>query len=410
MDDGSQRERVDLSLTDQVRDELQGHLVEQQRQGRELIEDLEHLRQTLDHIPSGLAILDGQGRIQLINPVGARLRGAPMEDLLGKAEREVSPPELRDHLVPLLCRAIESRRSVSEDFTLDLRGGRLVCAVTYVPLLDERGEIKQILAITHDVTEHRRQQEAIGARIETLREKVAEHTAVSADLVARLRALNNQLLLTEERERRQLASDLHDNLGQVLTLAKVKLTALRRAFASKTHRGDLEAIEQLIAQANESVRSLTFQLSPPMLHELGLAPTLEWLAGEMTRLYGLHVDLTVDEPLRGIDEGARNILYRAVREMLINASKHSGVGRAAVSLRRDGPCALVTVEDQGVGFDVAEITAGSAQGGFGLFNISEQLRHLGGSVEIHSEPGAGVRVELTVPISIDSSLQSGESP
>lgn len=224
------------------------------------------------------------------------------------------------------------------------------------------------------------------------------------DLVyqSRLKAMTSELLLAEENERRQLAADLHDGLGQILALVALKLTSLRGAAAPGLAPLLLE-VEELVAEADSTARSIGFELSPPILHDLGLEPAVQWLAENIEERYGIRIDLRLDGRPKPTDERTRVLLYRSIRELLINAAKHSGVKRVRVVLEREGGHLCAEVSDEGVGMDSRALH----ESGFGLLSMSERLQHLGGTMRVFSAPGLGMRVRLRAPIAEDTN-EKGE--
>jgi signal transduction histidine kinase len=209
----------------------------------------------------------------------------------------------------------------------------------------------------------------------------------------RLRTLTAELLLAEERERRQLALDLHDGLSQTIALMRMRVAALALG-ANSEQTAALREIGELIAQANHAARSVSFELSPPVLHDLGLEPALEWLVENLSARYGLKIDFDHDERPKPTDEKTRVILFRSIRELLINAAKHARARVVRVTLQRVGDELLASVDDDGVGMEPAlEQVQGS-----GLFSIGERLHHVGGDMSIQSERGQGTSVKLRAHI------------
>jgi len=209
----------------------------------------------------------------------------------------------------------------------------------------------------------------------------------------RLQSLAAELLLTEERERRRLAIDLHDGLGQTIALLQMKLVALRGS-AGAALESPLKEIEGLIEQANRSTRSIAFDLSPPVLHDLGLEPAVEWLVEDLRARYGLEVELEDDGQPKPADESIRIILFRSIRELLINAAKHANADRVQLSLHRENGSVCAAVEDDGVGMQADPL----AVEGTGLLSIRERLSHVGGTMLIESSPGQGTKVYLRAPL------------
>ena len=212
----------------------------------------------------------------------------------------------------------------------------------------------------------------------------------------RLRALAGELTLAEYRERRRLARVLHDHLQQFLVAAKIRLTLLGRAAAAETRQAATE-IAGLVEEALTVSRSLTAELSPPILSEAGVTPALEWLAGWMGEKHGLTVALAGEPDLPPGAADVRVLLYEAVRELLFNVVKHAQVPTATVTVRRCPEDQVqIVVADTGVGFDPAPRPP--AGGGFGLFSIRERLELVGGRLDVASAPGQGSRFTLTAPL------------
>jgi len=210
------------------------------------------------------------------------------------------------------------------------------------------------------------------------------------------------LSLTEERERRRLATVLHDHIAQLLVLAKAKFDKMQESNLFRAIVKPVDDVRRLIEESIRYTRSLIFELSPPILYDLGFEATMEWLAEHMEEQYGLKVEVEDDDQPKPLDNEGRVLLFRAVRELLFNVLKHAEAGSARVSMQRDGEHLKVVVQDNGVGFapDKLSPTSGKVQG-FGLFSIRERLNYFGGKLEIDSTPGQGARVILELP------LQSG---
>jgi len=209
----------------------------------------------------------------------------------------------------------------------------------------------------------------------------------------RLRSLMANLLVTEEQERRNLAIDLHDGLSQTIALMQIKLSGLRRCVDAR-HLPSIDEIASLVDQANAAARSIGFELSPPVLHDLGLEPAVQWLVENIHTRYGIEIVLEDDGKPKPADEKTRVILFRSIRELLINAAKHARARSVHVRLQREEDQLDASVEDDGVGMDVA--VAGAR--GSGLISIHERLRHVGGSMEIESQPGRGTKIRLRAPL------------
>ncbi len=214
-----------------------------------------------------------------------------------------------------------------------------------------------------------------------------------------LRALASELTLVEQRERQRMAKLLHDHLQQLLVGAKFRVTILGRAGDDVVKQAVTE-IEELLGEAIGASRSLTAELSPPILHDEGLSTGLEWLARWMADKHGLFVDLAMEKEIPRLVEHAKILLFESVRELLFNAVKHAHVHSVRVSVRQiHGTMLQITVSDDGPGFDPSKLKmAGEIGGGFGLFSIRERLDLIGGRMDIISSPGNGSRFVLVAPL------------
>jgi signal transduction histidine kinase len=214
-----------------------------------------------------------------------------------------------------------------------------------------------------------------------------------------LQALASELSLTEERERRQIATDLHDRIGQNLAIAKIKLGSLQAAAAAIGLDKKIEEIWNIIDQTIHDTRSLTFEICPPFLYEMGFEKAIEWLVEETQEQHGIATFFYNDNKPKPLDEVVSILLYQTVRELLINIVKHAHAHTAKVHIKRDNDTIGIQVEDDGIGFNVDAIfNSRQEPGGFGLFSIRERLHYLGGCITFNSAPAHGTKVSLTAPL------------
>lgn len=233
---------------------------------------------------------------------------------------------------------------------------------------------------------------------QTLEHRVVLRTAEAERRASQLRSLAGQLTGAESQERRRIAQVLHEELQQLLVAARLALRRLRAASGTKDRLHAGEQADDLLRRAIESSQSLTAELRPPILYELGLVPALEWLAGRMLERHSLSVRVEADALRTALDEPVLGFVFEAVRELLFNVTKHARVREAQVRISCSGEDWLrIAVIDQGVGFDPAGAVGHGSPSGFGLFSIRERLQLLGGNLEIDSVPGQGARVVLAVP-------------
>lgn len=320
-----------------------------------------------------------------------RLLGYPVEEWL-------QPGFWVDHLHPddkdwasefcLSC----TLRSEPHDFEYRFiaQDGSTVWLHDIVTVVVEDGIPRWMRGIMVDITRRRQTEEQLREMAENLESKVIERTG-------QLRKLSAMLTMTEERERRILAQDLHDNLGQLLAVLKIKLTSM----AAGPLQAAVDQIVGLVDQADRAARTITQQLSPPVLHTLGLVPALEWLADEIRRVYGVTVHIDHDTCHKRLVDEVQAVLYRAARELLINVARHAGVTDASLTCLCNQGRLMIVVSDDGSGFEpIAHIDAWPEHNSFGLKSIHERVVNIGGEMEIDSSPGNGTTITLSVPHAI----------
>jgi PAS domain S-box-containing protein len=201
-----------------------------------------------------------------------------------------------------------------------------------------------------------------------------------------LKQLASQLALTEERERRRIAGKIHDEISQTLAMAKIKLDTLRSSPPSEASSAAIEEISSYIEKVIQETRTLTFELSNPILYELGFeAAVAEWLDEQVRDKHGIATEFIDDSKAKPLDDDVRVLLFRNVRELLINVIKHANTGKVRVGVRKIDDTLEVVVEDNGIGFDLAEVrTMAAKRAEFGLLSIRESLEELGGRFEIET--------------------------
>jgi PAS domain S-box-containing protein len=361
--------------------ELEVHRVELELQNQQLAEahlaaeeSKEGYRELYESAPIGYLTLDSEGTIVAANLCASELLRLPRAQLLGrKLSRFIAEGHQdRWHFARRALAESGKRQSLELELSLD-DGSSLETQLVGSGRPEASGTLNLALL---DVTELRGAERA-------------------------LRRAASAVSLAEQQERRRLASDLHDDAGQLLSLASLKLRALADAVAGE--RDDqFRELAEILAEARRRITSLSFQLSPPLLHDVGLVAATRWLAEDLERRYGLAVSVAESEEL-ALDEAARVTLFRAIRELLINVKRHAGVDKARVQIWREGVMARVAVEDGGVGFgrDAGRGSFGRDAGGsgFGLLALRERLGQLGGTLAIGSGPsGEGSRVVASLPL------------
>jgi signal transduction histidine kinase/CheY-like chemotaxis protein len=236
--------------------------------------------------------------------------------------------------------------------------------------------------------------QALRASRDQLELQAQERTKALKERASQLNQLMGELISSEQRERQRMAKILHDHLQQVLVSAKYRVSPLNRA-EDPTVKATAKEIDELLSEAIRASRSLTSDLSPPIIHESGLRMRMEWLASFMSSQNGLSIQLNMDEDFVSLDENTKLLLFDAVRELLLNSVRHGKARSAEVSARQiEGDRMEVAVVDHGSGFDPGLLKSE----GLGLFRIRNRLEMIGGRLEIESSPGKGSKISIIMPL------------
>ena len=242
----------------------------------------------------------------------------------------------------------------------------------------------------------------MAAVVERVRRITTENEHVFRQLIEgerRYRGLARAVWQVQEEERRRLARDLHDGLGQTLTALKTQLQRLEQKAddLDPALRERLADSVELARLALQETREMSRLLRPPVLDDLGLVPALSWLARSLEERAGLAVELHADGLDRRLPPDLETLIFRVAQEALTNVLKHAGVSRVRVALApRDGRIVL-TVSDQGAGFDAAAAAAVERPGS-GLRGMRDRVELFGGTFRVASAPGEGTEVEAEIPL------------
>jgi PAS domain S-box-containing protein len=281
----------------------------------------------------------------------------------------------------------EGKRYMRTEVVLRREDGTHFPAEVTGTFYKENGEVTRITALARDITD-RKQAER----------KLLDHQQ-------RLKALAFQLAIVEEKERRRIAVDLHDHVGQSLALARVQLASARRAAQAASDFKliiKLDGISDTLLRSLDDTQLLMQELSSSAMIEGDLSSAIsELLELQIGSRHGIKtefIDNIPDDPGKKLDANVKTILFRNVRELLVNVVKHARANRVCVRLEDRNTIMRIIVEDDGIGFEpYAETSAESKKGGFGLFSIEELMADLAGSLRIVSEPGKGCTAILSAP-------------
>jgi len=332
--------------------------------------------------PNPILVINPDTSVKYVNPAIEKITGFSSAEIIGKKAPYLWWTEETLHSTGRDLKKAMSKGAVSlEELFKKKDGERFWVEITSGPII-ENGKFKYYLANWIDITERKQAEQ-----------KLIENRA-------KLKSLASQLSLIEERERHRFATYLHDQIGQSLAMSKMKLDSLRKSISSSESAEVLKDVCSYLGHIIQDTRTLTFDLSFPILYELGFeAAVAEWLDEQIREKHGIKTEFEDDGQPKPLDDDIRVFLFRNVRELLVNVVRHANAKNVKVSICKVDDRMCVSVEDDGVGFDVTEVESMvTKKAKFGLFSIQERLESVGGHFEIESEPGHGSRITMLAPL------------
>jgi PAS domain S-box-containing protein len=358
-------------------------ITERRRAEEALRESEARFASFMRHLPGTAIMRDFKGRYLFANETWENLQGRPRQDWEGKTMAEVWPSHMAAQFYEGDLKVITQGKPVQTIEEIPQADGIHNWLVNKFPIPDQDGRPALIGAVGIDITLRRRAEEA-------LRESEQ-----------RLRFLTSQLLSAQERERKRISMELHDELGQSLAVLKLQIRAIERGL--RDDQQDLKAgcVELLLYLDGviDDIRRLSRDLSPAILEDLGLQSALQYLINGFNKHYTVSQAFEVEDLDRLFPAEAQIIIYRIFQECLTNISKHAAATEVSVAIKEHNGLIYLTIEDNGAGFDPAVVLARRATGrGLGLAALDERARMLGGTLEIRSQPGAGTRMTCVIPV------------
>jgi|SoiMethySBSTD1v2_1073268.scaffolds.fasta_scaffold29177_4 PAS domain S-box-containing protein len=353
------------------------------------------VRLLLETAAQGIVSVDAGGRIVTANRALETMFGWGRGELVGQSIERLLPWSVGDvhaqHRIDYFASPNPRVIGANRDLVGERKDGSkfpIEVSLNHVP--GEGGG--HAFAFVTDITERRRAAAALQERTVELERRTAQLSQLASDLT-----------LAEQHAREQLAKTLHDGLQQLLLIATLNLDQQLKHDA-QTGTSPAEHIVQAKSHLDEAIaaaRSLSFELFPPVLQSSGLPAAITWLADWTRNKYGIEVQVSAAPLANSARKDVRTLLFESVRELLLNAVKHAHAERVSVDLAVDANGMLcITVTDQGIGFEPAEVgePAKGGPAGWGLFSIRERLTLLGGRFDIESSPGHGARFRLIAPL------------
>ena len=372
-----------------------------ERKSAELAEEREFFRVVLASVGDGVITTDTEAKITFLNPVAegimgwssAEAIGQPLEKIFTIVDEQTREPApnpvtrvLREGLVV----------GLANHTTLIVRNGKEIAIDdSAAPIRDASGRTCGVVLVFHDASEQRQAEKALRQSHQSLSEirdnlekRVRERTAELAVANENLRGLSVSLMKVQDDERRRLARELHDSVGQLLAAIGMNIEVVRSQSDKLDSKGARAVSDNamLVQQVSSEIRTLSHLLHPPLLEIAGLPAALRWYVDGFSERSKLKVDLEIPSDLGRLPEDTELAIFRIIQECLTNIHRHSGSPTAAISIEHRNDCLIIQARDDGKGIPVEKqkkLTE-SSLGGIGFGGMRERLRQLGGTLEIES--------------------------
>jgi PAS domain S-box-containing protein len=365
--DLSERQKHEMELK-RAKDELSRYSLDLERQVQERTRAITSI---LRYTPAVVYLKDRQGRYKLVNPRYEELFGVKSNDVQGKSDHDIFPREVADQFFAHDLKVLKEGQALQVEEQIPLADGLHTYLSVKFPTYNASGAAEGLCGIATDITELKKAQQ-------------------------QLRLLSGSIMAGQEKERKAIARELHDELGQILTALRMDAVWLSDYLKEKnSHAADrARSMCQLIDKTLDEVRGLATRLRPGMLDDFGLIDALEWFTKDFARRTGIACTFTHPE-MSDVDSLVATAAYRIAQEALTNVARHSYATRVTIALQVENGLMTLAVTDNGRGFNPKDLRESEC---LGLAGMRERAGLLGGSLEMHSKPGGGTRVDVQLPL------------
>ena len=358
----------------------------------------ERFRTLSEALPQIVWVADEDGTVRYVNGRFEEYTGRDVSEGEGEGWKSIVHPDDLETTVAAWREALESGGEYQVEHRLWGRGNSYRWFLSRaLPLLDGDGDIDGWFGTATDIHVQKEASKELVQLKEALEERVRRRTKALEEERDKVHQLATALTEAEQEERQRIAHILHDDLQQILFGIELSLRQLRQLLDGDEAENMLDEVRKMLSEAMESARTLSVELSPPVLDADNVGLLLEWLALHMQERHQLRIALDVKGHVHLPRKELRVLLFHVAREMLFNVVKHAGVDRAEVEAIQDEDYLRLKVTDRGQGFDPSVLTAAHGTG-FGLATLRDRLQLVGGRLEVNSAPGEGTTAVAVVPL------------
>ncbi len=362
-------------------------------QTKKYLQSEERFLQISEHASEFYWELDSNGIFTYVSPVIEKILDAKPNDIIGeKSFIDLFQLKTKKDKKSEIEKSFLENSSFN-DYEISLkvkRNQQIWLSASGFSVFDKNGGFYGFRGVCYDITKRKQTEIALKKSVKQIK-----------NYQKKLKTLNMEITLVEEQERRRIAENLHDSLGQTLSLAFIKLSSVVNQEFSPRVPQVINETSDLLNKAISESRTLTYDLSPPILYELGLIPAFKWKLEQIHDKHGIETEIDGEDQEIDIQKEFNIFLYRIVVELLNNVIKHAKANLIRLEVHKEKKFYYITVQDDGVGFKKQPRTKASMKGGFGLLSINERLDNIKGHLQIKSEPGKGTKATVVIPNSED---------
>jgi PAS domain S-box-containing protein len=366
-----------------------------------LRESEERFRTLADHIPPFAWMADREGNIFWYNRRWFDYTGTSLPEMRGWGWKKVHHPDHVDRVVEKISHCFATGENWEDTFPLRAKDGTYRWFLSRaIPIRNSEGEIFRWLGTNTDITEQKEIESVLQEIRKELELRVKQRTTELLAANEGLRALSSRLIQMQDQERRRIARELHDSIGQLLVAMGLNIETLKRETQKLSPEAS-QAIEDsngLLEEISKEIRTISHLLHPPLLDEVGLPSALRWYVDGFAQRSKIATTISISESLGRLSPDQEIAIFRVVQECLTNVHRHSGSSTCAVTIRQDQKRLHVEVRDKGRGLPKGRELTLPSSGGVGFRGMQERLRQLGGTLEIDSSEN-GTVVTATLPVS-----------
>jgi PAS domain S-box-containing protein len=360
-------------------------------QANKFLQTEERFLQISEHALEFFWEVDSRGIFTYVSPVIEKILDVKTDQIVGEKSYielfQLDTDTSRKSLIETSFTGHSSFKDCEIEIRLKNRS-KIWLAVSGFSVFNKNGRFYGFRGVSYDITKRKKAEIALKQSLKQIK-----------NYQKKLKKLNTEVTLAEEKERRRIAENLHDSLGQTLSLAFIKLSSIVNEEFSPHVKKVIHEISDMLNKAISESRTLTYDLSPPILYELGLLPAFKWKLEQVQEKHGIETALIGEDAKVDIRKEFNIFLYRIVTELLNNAIKHAKADLIELEVRKEKKFYYITVRDNGIGFKKQLDKKATMKGGFGLLSITERLDNIKGDLDIKSEVGQGTKATVIIPIS-----------